>query len=326
MILCYENKTWRWFQLYGSSFCICLRRFLYTRSQVQRIILCENKSKNINCSKGTILIASAEYGRTVNSVCGRNQNNIECKTKSSTLNKVREACSNKQSCRLSAENAEFGDPCRGTKKYLNVTYTCEDVTQRNGCSDVSATRYNVALNYSSPNSNTECVCSVRAQRMGSYVMLYLFDVRLEGQHTGNCSGTTLTWGDGQRQCEQSCGYHGDYSNHKALNTWNASALWISLRIKQEKPKMVWMLAKATNGKVIVKCGENAVNIPTVSTTHSGSSVEPFTKGTTANESKEVTHGRGTTETVYTESLPTSTEDWRDGKANSSGEAKSQSSK
>ena len=42
----------------------------------------------------------------------------------SSLTKVKQACEGKPSCTLSASNGVFGDPCRGTYKYLDVKYVC----------------------------------------------------------------------------------------------------------------------------------------------------------------------------------------------------------
>lgn len=35
-------------------------------------------------------------------------------------------CDGKVSCKLSASNNAFGDPCRLTHKYLQVDYKCDD--------------------------------------------------------------------------------------------------------------------------------------------------------------------------------------------------------
>ena len=38
--------------------------------------------------------------------------------------KLRQLCEGKTTCSLSASNSLVGDPCRGTRKYLEVHYTC----------------------------------------------------------------------------------------------------------------------------------------------------------------------------------------------------------
>ena len=42
----------------------------------------------------------------------------------STMAKVKKACDGKTTCVLSSSNGVFGDPCRGTYKYLDVKYVC----------------------------------------------------------------------------------------------------------------------------------------------------------------------------------------------------------
>ncbi|XP_042563476.1 rhamnose-binding lectin-like [Clupea harengus] len=39
----------------------------------------------------------------------------------------KEVCNGKSSCELDASNAVFSDPCPGVSKYLEVTYSCNDL-------------------------------------------------------------------------------------------------------------------------------------------------------------------------------------------------------
>ena len=41
-----------------------------------------------------------------------------------SLKKLKSLCDNQNACRLQPSNKVFGDPCRGTFKYIEVTYFC----------------------------------------------------------------------------------------------------------------------------------------------------------------------------------------------------------
>ena len=84
----------------------------------------------LKCKKGrTIKIVSAMYGRRKKGVCkGPNDQNTNCKGSGKTLKKVRKRCNGKRNCKIPAKNSEFGDPCGGTYKYLEVKFTCRKGT------------------------------------------------------------------------------------------------------------------------------------------------------------------------------------------------------
>ncbi|KAM6976974.1 L-rhamnose-binding lectin CSL3-like [Aplochiton taeniatus] len=71
---------------------------------------------------------AANYGRTNSQTCsiGRPVNQVtktDC-ILSSSLSKVAKRCEGKSNCVVPATNTEFTDPCYGTYKYLEVSYTC----------------------------------------------------------------------------------------------------------------------------------------------------------------------------------------------------------
>ncbi|XP_073730926.1 L-rhamnose-binding lectin CSL3-like [Misgurnus anguillicaudatus] len=75
-----------------------------------------------------ITVSAANYGRTNSVTCstGRPANqlsNVHC-SQSSTLSVLNTQCNGKQDCSIPATNSVFGDPCVGTYKYLDVSYTC----------------------------------------------------------------------------------------------------------------------------------------------------------------------------------------------------------
>lgn len=88
-------------------------------------VFCENSVVALSCPRCKKLhILNASYGRTNTSSCRRGStrrtNCAACGSKC----KVKKYCHGKRSCRFSASNHVFGDPCRGTYKYLRVTFKC----------------------------------------------------------------------------------------------------------------------------------------------------------------------------------------------------------
>ena len=97
----------------------------------------------LKCKKGrTIKIVSAMYGRRKKGVCkGPNDQNTNCKGSGKTLKKVRKRCNGKRNCKIPAKNSEFGDPCGGTYKYLEVKFACRKGTFLDEFSSASLSKY-----------------------------------------------------------------------------------------------------------------------------------------------------------------------------------------
>ena len=83
--------------------------------------ICEGSSREISCrAPEKINILSANYGRLSGGHnCPGPVKTTNCGAAGS-LGKVRSKCQGKQNCALQATNGQFGDPCVGTKKYLEV--------------------------------------------------------------------------------------------------------------------------------------------------------------------------------------------------------------
>ena len=85
--------------------------------------VCEGHRVTIVCSAGRELrIHYASYGRHEQRICapsGRDTNTW-CYTDRS-LTVVRNMCQGKRTCTVQASNSNFGDPCVGTVKYLDVS-------------------------------------------------------------------------------------------------------------------------------------------------------------------------------------------------------------
>ncbi|PFX31951.1 L-rhamnose-binding lectin CSL1-like [Stylophora pistillata] len=93
-------------------------------------LVCEGGKQKIRCTHQKIEIISAVYGRTDRSVCQWGLDwmvawawNVNCRAPN-TFDIVKKECDTLSECDLHANNAEFGDPCFATKKYLTVKYRC----------------------------------------------------------------------------------------------------------------------------------------------------------------------------------------------------------
>ena len=92
--------------------------------------ICEGETEAISCSEaGTAIdITSATYGRSSTEICVREglpSSKTDCQRGDERdLELVKSACDGESSCELFANNGVFGDPCRGTYKYLEVTFSC----------------------------------------------------------------------------------------------------------------------------------------------------------------------------------------------------------
>merc|ERR1711962_1730975 len=93
----------------------------------QQASACERKNLDISCEAGKLLhIDWANYGRLdTRTNCGTQgiQGVKNCRA-SNSLDIVKNRCQSKRSCSIHAGNSVFGDPCRGTVKYLEVHYQC----------------------------------------------------------------------------------------------------------------------------------------------------------------------------------------------------------
>uniref|UniRef100_A0A336LI91 Latrophilin Cirl n=1 Tax=Culicoides sonorensis TaxID=179676 RepID=A0A336LI91_CULSO len=89
---------------------------------------CEDKTLTIECEPGdTINIIRANFGRFSLTICNDHGNvdwSVNCMSQKS-LRVLNTKCATKQNCSVSASASLFGDPCPGTRKYLEANYRCE---------------------------------------------------------------------------------------------------------------------------------------------------------------------------------------------------------
>uniref|UniRef100_A0A3B3VCM2 SUEL-type lectin domain-containing protein n=1 Tax=Poecilia latipinna TaxID=48699 RepID=A0A3B3VCM2_9TELE len=98
-------------------------------------VVCEEEQMRLKCKQGMqISVYSAMFGRTQQGTLecpphDRRPPSVDCQA-ATALQVLTARCQGKKSCRVQASTKEFGDPCyAGTKKYLNVIYTCGEPRQ-----------------------------------------------------------------------------------------------------------------------------------------------------------------------------------------------------
>ena len=89
-------------------------------------IACRNTNLEITCPSGQLIIlASADFGRGDNTTCfqtGSSSASTNCH--SDVLSKIAPDCNGKNACIFNVYNSELGNPCSGTREYLNVSFVC----------------------------------------------------------------------------------------------------------------------------------------------------------------------------------------------------------
>ncbi|XP_065827341.1 uncharacterized protein [Oscarella lobularis] len=102
-------------------------RVKYKCVRALSVISCEGGLARLRCPKGTtIQVSAARYGRTEFHPCPHPQrSNLACGSLSKSLRVVRQRCNNKQNCNVPSTNGVFGDPCVGTYKYIEASWTCK---------------------------------------------------------------------------------------------------------------------------------------------------------------------------------------------------------
>ena len=86
---------------------------------------CEGDKAIIRCLVGgNIKVVGASYGRHDRSTCPHRYIRTTRCHAGNSLSVVKSRCDNRPSCELRASNSVFGDPCKGTHKYLEVKFMC----------------------------------------------------------------------------------------------------------------------------------------------------------------------------------------------------------
>ncbi|XP_069580165.1 uncharacterized protein [Brachyistius frenatus] len=90
--------------------------------------VCQKKKASLFCGSRVIRVLMANYGRTSTKVCEhgaprRQPPSTSCRL-AEALQLVADRCDGKHKCSIRASNLVFSNPCPGTTKYLEYSYTC----------------------------------------------------------------------------------------------------------------------------------------------------------------------------------------------------------
>ncbi|XP_071941074.1 uncharacterized protein [Antedon mediterranea] len=93
---------------------------------LSQINTCEGETGTISCEpQHSLKIYYGFYGRSNTRVCPNGPTeNTDCSARSAE-NEITGRCEGQQQCTIPASNSVFGDPCRGTHKYMRIYYNCE---------------------------------------------------------------------------------------------------------------------------------------------------------------------------------------------------------
>ncbi|XP_019718507.1 L-rhamnose-binding lectin SML-like isoform X2 [Hippocampus comes] len=111
----------------------CVGTFKYLQTnftclEAITLVTCEGSVAYLYCGMGSVItIYGADYGRRDQTTCSyrrapRELKNVTCLQPTAL---VAQMCNGKFSCSVTASNAVFKDPCKGTYKYLEISYACK---------------------------------------------------------------------------------------------------------------------------------------------------------------------------------------------------------
>ncbi|XP_020560129.1 L-rhamnose-binding lectin SML-like isoform X1 [Oryzias latipes] len=106
---------------------LCL--FMASAVSAETVTTCENDSVQVlQCANGVINIQSALYGRADMQTCNESRpasqlNDTMCSLRG-VEDFIRSSCDLKTSCEINMNDIRTSDPCPGTYKYLQTTFTC----------------------------------------------------------------------------------------------------------------------------------------------------------------------------------------------------------
>ncbi|KAM3617503.1 uncharacterized protein V6R79_007171 [Siganus canaliculatus] len=96
----------------------------------QRVVTCDGDGhvQRLSCDSGVIRLEAAVYGRSDSQTCSEGRppqqlSNTRC-SQSGTLDLIRTRCDGKKVCEVNTNIVYTSDPCRGTYKYLDTTFSC----------------------------------------------------------------------------------------------------------------------------------------------------------------------------------------------------------
>lgn len=158
--------------------CSTGRSYFLAGFRVGKGTACEHKDLTLVCGRGRVIrVFYAVYGRLNKKTCakGKPVKTTKCRAKNSKK-LVTNGCDGKRICRMKASNSVFGDPCRGTFKYLTVIY---------GCRSMSLALFVLSLN-SLVSSSLTCIFVFREKKPHITFNIYSLRIIITKYITGHC--------------------------------------------------------------------------------------------------------------------------------------------
>ncbi|XP_053536538.1 uncharacterized protein LOC108262548 [Ictalurus punctatus] len=94
----------------------------------ENVITCDGDIHRLTCDRGLIWVENSLYGRTDSSICSTAHPPLQvtdtsCSTSIST---IAERCNGLSACEVNTAALQTSDPCKGTYKYYDTSYSCYD--------------------------------------------------------------------------------------------------------------------------------------------------------------------------------------------------------
>ncbi|XP_039656384.1 rhamnose-binding lectin-like [Perca fluviatilis] len=112
---------------------------LMTAVSTEKAITCgsDGNVQRLSCDDGVISVQTALYGRADAVTCSEGRppaqlSNTHC-SQAGTVDVVKKRCDGKRECELNINVFYTSDPCYGTYKYLETTYTCIPAIHLDAC-------------------------------------------------------------------------------------------------------------------------------------------------------------------------------------------------
>lgn len=104
--------------------------YIETTLSTHKTITCEDfhNVQRLSCDSGVIRVQAALYGRADGQTCSEGRppqqlTNTKC-SQPGTVDILRRSCDGRKVCELNISVVHTSDPCFGTYKYLETTYSC----------------------------------------------------------------------------------------------------------------------------------------------------------------------------------------------------------
>ncbi|CAL8312086.1 unnamed protein product [Lota lota] len=106
----------------------------------ESVITCEDRMQRLSCDEGVVSVQTVAYGRTNRQNCSEGKPPAQLANTACSLPGALEALANRCNGRKVCEvdKTIFSDPCPGTYKYTQTTYTCVPANHVVACEDSTA--------------------------------------------------------------------------------------------------------------------------------------------------------------------------------------------